>query len=112
MPGPLAGIRVLDCTIALAGPFCSLLLADLGADVIKVESLDPAARGAGYAGYKGESGHFLVTNRNKRGLAVDLKHERGRELFYRLVETADVLVQNFRPGVMKRLGFGWEASMS
>lgn len=105
MPGPLAGIRVLDCTIALAGPFCGLVLADLGADVIKVESPDPAARGqSGLAAYKGESGHFLIANRNKRGLTVDLKHERGRAAFYRLVETADVLVQNFRPGVMARLG--------
>jgi formyl-CoA transferase len=105
MPGPLTGIRVLDCTIALAGPFCSLLLADLGADVIKIESPDPTARGAsGLAAYKGESGHFLVANRNKRGLTVDLKHPEGKELFYRLAKTADVVVQNFRPGVMKRLG--------
>jgi formyl-CoA transferase len=105
MSGPLAGIRVLDCTIALAGPFCSLTLADLGADVIKIESPDPEARGnSGLAAYKGESGHFLIANRNKRGLTVDLKSDRGREVFYRLVESADVLVQNFRPGVMKRLG--------
>jgi len=109
MPGPLTGIRVLDCTIALAGPFCGLLLADLGADVIKIESPDPAQRGAsGLAAYRGESGHYLIANRNKRGLTVDLKHERGRELFYRLVDTADVLVQNFRPGVMKRLGCDYD----
>jgi crotonobetainyl-CoA:carnitine CoA-transferase CaiB-like acyl-CoA transferase len=109
MPGPLSGVRVLDCTIALAGPFCGLLLADLGADVIKVESPDPEARGhSGLAAYKGESGHFLIANRNKRGLTVDLKQEAGRDLLYRLVRTADVLVQNFRPGVMKRLGCDYE----
>jgi formyl-CoA transferase len=109
MPGPLSGVRVLDCTIALAGPFCGLLLADLGADVIKIESPDPEARGhSGLAAYKGESGHFLIANRNKRGLSVDLKQEAGRELFYRLVRTADVVVQNFRPGVMQRLGCDYE----
>jgi len=105
MPGPLTGIRVLDCTIALAGPFCSMLLADLGADVIKIENPDGAAReGTREPAYNGENGHFLIVNRNKRSLTVDLKHEQGRGLFYRLVQSADVLVQNFRPGVMARLG--------
>ncbi len=110
MPGPLSGIRVLDCTIALAGPFCGVVLADLGADVIKIESPDPKARTPGdpRGAYRGENSHFLMANRNKRGLAVDLKQVAGRELFYRLVRTADVLVQNFRPGVMKRLGCDWE----
>src|SRR5438045_1931543 len=109
MPGPLTGIRVLDCTIALAGPFCGLVLADLGADVIKIESPDPAARGAsGYPVYRGESGHFLIANRNKRGMTVDLKHPRGLQVFYKLVESADVVVHNFRPGTMKRLGCGYE----
>lgn len=105
MPGPLSGIRVLDCTLVLAGPFCSMLLADLGADVIKIESPDGAARdGAHEPNYKGESGHFLIVNRNKRGMALDLKHESGRSVFYDLVRSADVLVQNYRPGVMARLG--------
>src|SRR5918911_2753799 len=105
MPGPLVGIRVLDFTMALAGPFCSMLLADLGADVIKVESPDGAARdGAREPAYNGENGHFLIVNRNKRSLAVDLKQAEGQQLFHRLVRTADVLVQNFRPGVMARLG--------
>ena len=109
MPGPLAGVRVLDVTLALAGPFCGMLLADLGADVIKVESPDLDIRTAGgLAALKGENSHFLVVNRNKRGLSIDLKDERGREAFYRLVETADVLVQNYRPGVMKRLGCDYE----
>jgi len=109
MSGPLTGVRVLDFTLALAGPFCGMLLADLGADVIKVESPDLDIRTAGgLQVYKGENSHFLVVNRNKRGLSVDLKDERGREVFYRLVKTADVLVQNYRPGVMKRLGADYE----
>jgi formyl-CoA transferase len=109
MPGPLTGVRVLDCTLALAGPFCGLVLADLGADVIKIESPDPDIRTAGgLQAYKGENSHFLVVNRNKRGLAIDLKDERGHEAFYRLVRTADVLVQNYRPGVMRRLGADYE----
>lgn len=109
MAGPLKGIRVLDCTVALAGPFCGLILADLGADVIKIESSDPSARTAtGLAAYEGEDGHFLVANRNKRGLAVDLKSDEGRDLIQRLAKTADVFLQNFRPGVMKRLGCDWE----
>lgn len=109
MPGPLEGIRVLDWTLALAGPFCGLVLADLGADVIKIENPDPKERTAGgLAAYKGENGHFLVVNRNKRGFTVNMKDERGREMFYKLVQTADVLVQNFRPGVMQRLGCDYE----
>jgi crotonobetainyl-CoA:carnitine CoA-transferase CaiB-like acyl-CoA transferase len=109
MAGPLTGIRVIDCTVALAGPYCGLVLADLGADVIKVENPDPKERKAsGLAAYRGEDGHFLVTNRNKRGLAIDLKSDAGRECFYELVRSADVLVQNFRPGVMKRLKCDWE----
>lgn len=109
MPGPLTGVRVLDFTLALAGPFCGLVLADLGADVIKIESPDPDIRTAGgLQVYHGENSHFLVVNRNKRGLSIDLKDERGREAFYRLVKTADVMVQNYRPGVMKRLGADYE----
>ncbi|MFN8637485.1 MAG: CaiB/BaiF CoA-transferase family protein [Chloroflexota bacterium] len=109
MPGPLSGVRVLDFTLALAGPFCGMLLADLGADVIKIESPDLEIRTAGgVAALKGENSHFLVVNRNKRGVSLDLKDERGREAFYRLVKTADVLVQNYRPGVMKRLGADYE----
>ena len=109
LAGPLEGLRVLDCTIALAGPFASLILADLGADVIKIENPSPMSReNSGLAAYKGESGHFLIANRNKRGLAIDLKSPAGKEVFYKLVKTADVLVQNFRPGVMDRLDCGWE----
>lgn len=108
MAGPLAGIRVLDCTLALAGPFCGLVLADLGADVIKIESPDPKARTeGGLAAYKGENGHFLIANRNKRGITLDLKQDSAREILHRLVRTADVFIQNYRPGVMQRLGCDW-----
>ena len=106
MTAPLQGLRVLDCTIALAGPYASLILADLGADVIKVENPIPMSREAsGLGAYKGESGHFLIANRNKRGIAIDLKSAAGKEIFDKLVKTADIVVQNFRPGVMERLGW-------
>ena len=114
MPGPLQGIVVLDWTHALAGPFCGLILADLGADVIKVEA---ASGGDGMLGGgpfvtgpdgQTESGALLMVNRNKRGIAVDLKSDQARRAFHRLVARADVLVQNFRPGTMKKLGCDYE----
>ncbi|MBU3654432.1 MAG: CoA transferase [Limnohabitans sp.] len=98
---PLQGVRVLDLTRLLPGPLCTLHLADLGADVIKVEDL-----GAG--DYVTASVRELI-NRNKRGLCVDLKQPEGRDVLLRLCETADVLVEGFRPGVMARLGLGPEA---
>ena len=106
---PLAGIRVLDLTRLLPGPVCTLHLADFGADVIKVEDT-----GAGdYARTLGMSGKrpapvFLAINRNKRSVGVDLKNPEGQAVFRRLLETAQVLVEGFRPGVMQRLGFGYE----
>ena len=109
MTGPLQDLRVVDCTIALAGPFASLILADLGADVIKVENPSTDSRElSALSAYKGESGHFLAANRNKRGISLDLKNPTSREVFYRLIKTADILVQNFRPGVMTRLGCDWK----
>ena len=105
MAGPLEGVRVIDFTTMIAGPYGTMILADQGADVIKVEA--PAssdhARRAGY-GVRKVSAAFLNNNRNKRSIAVDLKKPNGREILLRLVETADVFVQNFRPGVMERLG--------
>ncbi|MCY3885640.1 MAG: CoA transferase [Gammaproteobacteria bacterium] len=105
MAGPLEGVRVVDFTTMIAGPYGTMILADQGADVIKVEA--PAssdhARRAGY-GVRKVTAAFLNNNRNKRSIAIDLKKSNGREIFLRLAETADVFVQNFRPGVMKRLG--------
>jgi crotonobetainyl-CoA:carnitine CoA-transferase CaiB-like acyl-CoA transferase len=104
----LDGLRVLDLTRLLPGPFCTMLLADLGADVIKVEEPtggDPARHSAPLQGDTGSL--FLLLNRNKRGVTLDLKTEVGRELLLRLVDDADVLVESFRPGVMDRLGVGY-----
>jgi crotonobetainyl-CoA:carnitine CoA-transferase CaiB-like acyl-CoA transferase len=104
----LEGIRVLDLTRLLPGPFCTMLLADLGADVIKVEEPatgDPARYSDPRQGDTGSL--FLLVNRNKRSLGLDLKTAEARELLLRLVEQADVLVESFRPGVMDRLGLGY-----
>ena len=105
MAGPLDGIRVIDFTTMIAGPYGTMILADQGADVIKVEAplKSDHVRRAGY-GQRSFSAAFLNNNRNKRSLSIDLKREQGRLLLLRLTETADVFVQNFRPGVMARLG--------
>lgn len=105
MAGPLNGVRVVDFTTMIAGPYGTMILADQGADVIKVEA--PAtsdhARRAGY-GVRQLSATFLNNNRNKRSISIDVKHAEGRDLLLRLVKSADVFVQNYRPGVMERLG--------
>jgi alpha-methylacyl-CoA racemase len=111
---PLEGIRVLDLSRLLPGPFCSLLLADFGADVIKVEDTgmgDYARWSPPY--YEGaedsaKSALFLSLNRNKRSLRIDLKSDGGRDAFLRLARTADVVLESFRPGVLDRLGVGYE----
>ena len=109
MPGPLDGIRVVDFTTMIAGPYGTMILADQGADVIKVEAPvnSDHARRAGY-GQRHFSAAFVNNNRNKRSMAIDVKHPDGRKLLFRLVESADVFVQNFRPGVMKRLGIDYD----
>ncbi len=108
---PLEGLRVLDLTRFLSGPYCTMVLADLGAEVIKIESPagDPARD---YPPHVGSSrkmgGYFASLNRNKKSIAVDLKNDEGKEILMRLVERSDVLVENFRPGVMKKLGLDYE----
>ncbi len=111
MTGPLAGLRVVDLTQYLAGPFCSMFLADLGAEVIKVEPFDggDGARAFGPPFVNGESAGFLTLNRNKRSLAVNLKHAEGRAILLRLIARADVVLENFRPGVARRLGLDYES---
>jgi crotonobetainyl-CoA:carnitine CoA-transferase CaiB-like acyl-CoA transferase len=105
----LSGLRVLDLTRLLPGPFCTMLLADLGADVIKVEEPNGGDPARHYAPLQGDTGSlFLLVNRNKRSLTCDLKTVEGRELLLRLVERSDVLVESFRPGVMDRLGVGYD----
>lgn len=109
MHPPLAGINVLDFSHALAGPFCSLLLADYGASVYKVESPDGGDIGRGWAPpFSGDqSSFFLGLNRGKQGLSVNLKHPDGVELCLKMMEKADVVLENFRPGTMDRLGLGY-----
>ncbi len=108
--GPLDGVRVLDLTHFIAGPFGTQYLADLGADVIKIEqpSGGDLGRGAGTDFVEGESVHFWAVNKNKRSVVLDLKSERGLELFHDLVRHADVVFDNFRPGVLERLGADYE----
>jgi len=109
VPGPLAGLLVVDLTRVLAGPFCTMVLADLGARVIKVEA--PAGDDARRIGpfVAGESAYFTSLNRGKQSIALDLKDAADRSVFEKLLTRADVLCENFRPGVMDRLGYGWEA---
>lgn len=106
----LAGVRVLDLTRVLSGPYCTMMLGDMGADVVKVEApgkgddtrhWTPPSIGA-------ESVYFLSVNRNKRSITVDLKSAAGKEIIWRLIENADVLVENFSPGAAARLGFGYD----
>ncbi len=109
MPGPLEGITILDLTWVLSGPFASMTLCDLGADVIKVERppWGDIARTTG-PHLDGVSGYFFSVNRGKRSVAIDLKRPEGRDLFLRLVEKADVVMENFTPGTMDGLGLGWD----
>ena len=109
-PGILTGITVIDLTRVLAGPYCTMVLADLGARVIKVEAPgrgDDARQIGPFAG--GKSAYFMSLNRGKESIALDLKDAGDRAIFERLLETADVLAENFRAGAMERLGYGWEA---
>lgn len=109
--GPLAGVRVIDLTHVMAGPVCALMLADMGADVVKVEKTDggePARGDTAPYNIGGVAVAFMMVNRNKRGLAVDLKHPRGRAVLDRLLAKADVLLENYRPGTLARLGFDFD----
>lgn len=108
MSGPLAGIRVLDLTRVLAGPYCTMFLGDLGAEVVKIEEprMGDDTRGWGPPFAGGESAYFLAINRNKKSVAIDLKTEEGAEIVRRLAQVSDILVENFRPGTMDRLGLG------
>ncbi len=107
---PLEGVRVLDLTNVMAGPYCSMVLGDMGADVTKLENpeggdatrrFDPQVNGESYC--------FAVLNRNKKSLAIDMKNPRGKEIVLRLAERADIVLENFRPGVVKKLGLGYDS---
>ena len=105
---PLNGIRVVDLTRVLAGPFCTMLLGDMGAEVFKIEEPQHGDDTRGWAPFvDGSSAYFLGVNRSKKSVALDLKRSEGREVLTRLIESADVLVENFRPGSLAALGFGY-----
>ena len=107
--GPLSGITIIDLSRILAGPYCTLLLAELGARVIKVEPPQQGDDARQYGPFKnGKSAYFVSVNRGKESIALDLKSPAGRDIFERLLDKAVALVENFRPGTMEKLGYGWE----
>jgi crotonobetainyl-CoA:carnitine CoA-transferase CaiB-like acyl-CoA transferase len=107
---PLDGLKVVDLTRVLAGPFCAMLLGDMGADVIKIEEPGAGDDARGWGPFVGEwSAYFLGVNRNKRSLALDLKTDEGKDALRRLLATADVFIENFKPGSLEALGFGYDA---
>jgi crotonobetainyl-CoA:carnitine CoA-transferase CaiB-like acyl-CoA transferase len=109
-PMPLAGVRVIEFGQAVSSPFCTMLLGDLGADVVKIEPPHgDAARGYGPPFVSGESPYYLSCNRNKRSTVLNIKHEQGARIVRQMCERADIIVTNFRPGVMERLGIGYES---
>src|SRR5690348_12776183 len=104
---PLAGITVIDLTRYLAGPFCTQMLGDFGAEIIKVEPVKGARAEMG--GYTGKDSYFFMsTNRSKKSVQIDVRNQAGRDVILRLADTADVMVDNFRPGVMEAIGLGYE----
>lgn len=107
----LEGIKILDLSRTLAGPFCTMLLGDMGAEVIKVEQPGTGDESRRFTPptWNGESCYYLTSNRNKRSITVNLKSEEGKEIIYKLAKSADVLVENYRTGAMDKLGFGYEA---
>lgn len=106
--GALSGLRILDLTRVLAGPFCTMMLADMGAEVIKIEQPGKGDDTRHFAPFQnGESAYYMNLNRGKKGVTLDLKGK-GREMFLELVKTADVVVENYRPGTMDKLGLGYE----
>lgn len=110
MPAPLSGVTVLDLTHVLAGPFCSTILQDLGAHVVKVERPVTGDDTRAFPPFvDGDSAYFAALNAGKRSIALDLKSPADRAIFDRLLARADILLENYRPGVMERLGYGWDS---
>jgi len=110
-PGPLAGLKVIELAHIMAGPVCGRMLADMGADVIKVERVGQGDPTRGFVPPKieDESAAFMMLNRNKRGIAVDLKRDDGKDIVRRLLTDADIVIENFRKGAMERLGLGYDS---
>lgn len=106
---PLENLKVLDLTRVLAGPYATMILGDLGADIIKIEMPVKGDDARHFGPYmQGESAYFMSLNRNKRSMTLDLKKDKGKEVFLKLIETVDIVVENFRPGTMEKLGIGYE----
>lgn len=114
MQCPLEDVKVLDLSHALAGPFCSAMLGDFGVQVIKLEvpGAGDISRAWGPPFYDSESAYFVNLHRNKKSIEVDLKHAQGKELFFRLVEQCDVVLENFRVGTLQKLGIDYEQGRS
>jgi crotonobetainyl-CoA:carnitine CoA-transferase CaiB-like acyl-CoA transferase len=108
--GPLAGMRVLELAQIMAGPTCGMMLADMGADVIKVEKLPGGDDSRTYREPRinGVSAPFLILNRNKRGIALNLKHPQGKQILLRMVRDADVVTENYRKGTLEKMGLGYD----
>mgnify|MGYP001607972189 FL=1 len=106
---PLDGIRILDLSRVLAGPYCSMTLGDFGAEIIKIENPDGGddTRAFGPPFIEGESAYFLSINRNKKSVAVNLKTEKGKQIIRDLIPKCDIFLENFRPGTAEKLGFGY-----
>ena len=107
--GPLAGLKVLDLTEHMAGPFCTMILADMGAEVVKLERPGKGDSTRAWGDGSERNPYFRYINRNKKGITLDYKGPEGKALFLRLVEGMDVLVENYRPTVMPRAGLGFDA---
>ncbi len=107
---PLSDVRILDMTLIMAGPYCTSMLGDMGAEVIKIEKpgVGESSREVPPHFFEGQSAYFIAMNRNKKSMTLDLKSEEGKHIFYELAKTSDVVVDNFRPGVVKKLGFGFD----
>lgn len=106
---PLEGIKIIDLTRILSGPYCTMTLADLGAEIIKIESPEgDDTRKWGPPFIEGESAYYLSINRNKKSVVLNLKEEKGKEVFFRLIRDADVVIENFRPGTLDKLGISYE----
>ena len=107
---PLSDVRILDLSVIMAGPYCTLILGDLGAEVIKIEKPGEGegARGVPPYFFEGESAYFIAMNRNKKSMTLDLKSKKGKEIFYELAKKSDVVIDNFRPGVVKKLGVDFD----
>lgn len=109
MKQSLEGLKILDLTRVLAGPYCTMVLADLGADVIKIESPKTGDDSRAFGPYiNGESAYFMSINRNKRSMTLDLKNPEAKVIFLELIKTVDVVIENFKPGTMEKLGFGYD----